>query len=154
MIEVGRRQQGGNPNLEFVVADGTDLPFEDSSSCRHDLLGRNIVKPRLAIAELYRVLKPGGRIVVCEFSTPPIRAVRAAYLAYLRLIMPAVAKVASSNPDAYVYLADSITNWPDQTILSQWLVKAGFADVAYRNLTAGVVALHRGVKPRLASSTQ
>jgi demethylmenaquinone methyltransferase/2-methoxy-6-polyprenyl-1,4-benzoquinol methylase len=93
------------------------------------------------------VLKPGGRLVICEFSTPSRALFRAGYGAYMRYVMPSIVGAASSNPEAYTYLADSIREWPDQVTLSQWIRGAGFTRVAYRNLTAGVVALHRGHKP-------
>ncbi|WP_233189129.1 class I SAM-dependent methyltransferase [Subtercola sp. Z020] len=153
MIEVGKKQQAGNPNIEFLVADGMDLPFADDEfdAVTISFGLRNIVEPRTALAELYRVTKPGGRIVICEFSTPPARIVKFGYSAYLQRFMPAIAKVASSNADAYTYLADSIEAWPNQKTLSGWLSEAGFMNVGYRNLTFGIVALHRGTKPRTPS---
>jgi demethylmenaquinone methyltransferase/2-methoxy-6-polyprenyl-1,4-benzoquinol methylase len=93
------------------------------------------------------VLKPGGRLVVCEFSKPPRALLRAGYFAYLRVVAPLVAGITSSNPDAYRYLTESIRDWPDQQTLSQWIRGVGYTRVAYRNLSAGVVALHRGRKP-------
>jgi len=149
MIEVGRQKYANNPHIEFVEADANALPFADAS---FDVVTisfglRNIVWPKGALVEFFRVLKPGGRIVICEFSTPPVAWVRASYQAYLKHGMPIVARLASSNPAAYSYLYESITTWPDQPALSGWLRGAGFDRVAYRNLTGGVVALHRGVKP-------
>lgn len=146
MIEVGRRK---HPSLEFVEADATALPFDDD---RFDAVTisfglRNVEDPKLALAEMHRVLKPGGRIVVCEFSTPPRALFRAAYASYLRFVMPRVVRLASSSADAYEYLNESIEAWPDQETVSKWLRGAGFSRVAYRNLTFGVVALHRGRKP-------
>ena len=150
MIEVGRRK---HPDLEFVQADAMDLPFKagefDVVTISFGL--RNIADPKKALKEMYRVLKPGGRLVICEFSKPPVAILRAGYNAYLKYVMPAVVDAASSNPEAYGYLAESIADWPDQTTLSQWIRGAGFTRVAYRNLTAGVVALHRGHKPARTS---
>jgi demethylmenaquinone methyltransferase/2-methoxy-6-polyprenyl-1,4-benzoquinol methylase len=154
MIEVGRRQNAGDDRIEFVVADGTDLPFGDDEfdAVTISFGLRNIVDPRLALAELHRVTKPGGRIVICEFSTPPAAPVRKAYFLYLSKLMPGLVKLASSNDEAYDYLVDSIKDWPDQKTLAHWMRAAGFRRVAYRNLTLGVVALHRGIKPRVQAS--
>ena len=149
MLEVGRKKHGQNPLLEFVEADATKLPFVDNSfdAVTMSFGLRNVVEPKKALAELYRVTKPGGRIVICEFSTPPVAPIRAGYNFYLRKVMPMVAKYSSSNTEAYTYLADSIADWPNQATLASWIREAGFMNVAYRNLTAGVVALHRGIKP-------
>jgi demethylmenaquinone methyltransferase / 2-methoxy-6-polyprenyl-1,4-benzoquinol methylase len=149
MIEVGRRRQAGNPYVTFVQADATQLPFDDDSfdAVTISFGLRNIVDPQKALAEFYRVTKPGGRVVICEFSHPPVGLIRAGYGAYLKYGMPLLAKVASSNPAAYEYLMDSIQAWPAQPELAAWLRDAGYESVAWRNLTAGIVALHRGRKP-------
>ena len=85
--------------------------------------------------------------MVCEFSTPTFAPFRAAYMNYLMRALPTVARAVSSNPEAYVYLAESIRAWPDQAELSARIQDAGWADVGWRNLTGGIVALHRAVKP-------
>ena len=149
MIEVGRRRQAGVPNIVFVEADATALPFDDGSfdAVTISFGLRNVVEPKKAIAEFLRVLRPGGRLVICEFSTPPVGLVRFGYGFYQRYVMPPLVRLSSSNDSAYEYLNESINAWPDQAALSAWLREAGFTDVAHRNLTAGVVALPRGVKP-------
>jgi len=149
MLEVGRLKHGSNGLIEFVEADATKLPFADNEfdAVTMSFGLRNVIEPKKALTELFRVTKPGGRIVICEFSTPPMPLVRAGYNVYLRRVMPLFASISSTNSEAYTYLAESIDDWPEQKTLALWIREAGFADVAYRNLTAGVVALHRGVKP-------
>ena len=149
MLDVGRRRLAGNDRVLFVEADAVDLPFSDgefdATTISFGL--RNVAEPRRALAEMYRVTRPGGRIVVCEFSHPPLRLVRAPYFRYLRSVLPRVANAVNGNAGAYEYLGESIEQWPDQAELAAWLREAGYRDVAYRNLTLGVVALHRGTKP-------
>jgi demethylmenaquinone methyltransferase/2-methoxy-6-polyprenyl-1,4-benzoquinol methylase len=150
MIDEGRRR---HPKIEFVEADAERLPFGDDEfdAVTISFGLRNVEHPKTALAEMYRVLKPGGRLVVCEFSKPPRALFRTGYAAYMKFVMPVVAAVASSNRDAYGYLRESIEQWPDQGTLTQWIRGVGFTRVAYRNLTAGVVALHRGHKPEDAA---
>lgn len=146
MVAVGRKRQ---PAIEFIVGNAEELPFGDNEfdAVTISFGLRNVNRPKVALAEMYRVLKPGGRLVICEFSTPPRAALRLTYQAYLKFALPGIAKITSSNSPAYSYLAESIEKWPEQQVLSQWIRGAGFTRVAYRNLTAGIVALHRGRKP-------
>ena len=154
MIAVGRERQAGNSLVEFVQADATALPFADNEfdAVTISFGLRNVVEPKKALAEFYRVTKPGGRVVICEFTTPPFAPFRAVYFAYLTYVMPKIVRLASSNVEAYDYLGESIKAWPKQTELSAWLRRAGYTSVAYRNLTFGIAALHRGVKPRNPAS--
>lgn len=149
MIAVGREKYADRSDIQFVEADATKLPFADeefdATTISFGL--RNVVRPKDALAEMLRVTKPGGRIVICEFSTPTLAPMRAAYNLYLDKVMPLVAGIASSNAEAYTYLNDSIRAWPTQPELASWLREAGYEQVAYRNLTGGIVALHRGLRP-------
>lgn len=150
MVDEGRRR---HPSIEFVVGNAEALPFDDDTfdAVTISFGLRNVQHPQRALDEMFRVLKPGGRVVICEFSKPPLALMRAGYAAYLRWIMPAVVAVTSSNARAYDYLVESIADWPDQAALSAWIRGAGFSRVAHRNLTGGVVALHRGRKPEDAA---
>ncbi|WES64298.1 demethylmenaquinone methyltransferase [Microbacter sp. GSS18] len=149
MIREGRRRHGDVPNLSFVQADATDLPFADGEfdTVTMSFGLRNVNEPKKALAELLRVTKPGGRIVVCEFSHPPSAAFNGLYRFYNDRVLPAVARAVSSNADAYDYLNESIKDWPDQQRLAAWIREAGWIGVAHRNLTWGIVALHRATKP-------
>lgn len=146
MVEQARKR---HKKIEFIQGDAQQLPFGDNEfdAVTISFGLRNINDPRAALSEMYRVLKPGGRLVITEFSKPPVAIVRAGYFTYLNRVMPIIADRSSSNPEAYTYLAESIREWPDQGELSQWIRAAGFTRVAYRNLTAGIVAMHRGHKP-------
>jgi demethylmenaquinone methyltransferase/2-methoxy-6-polyprenyl-1,4-benzoquinol methylase len=107
---------------------------------------RNVADPDAALREFARVTRPGGTLVVCEFSSPVWAPFRTVYTEYLMRALPLIARTVSSNPEAYVYLAESIRAWPAQPELARWMQEAGWADVAWRNLTGGVVALHRGTR--------
>ncbi|WP_345751502.1 class I SAM-dependent methyltransferase [Microbacterium rhizophilus] len=149
MIAEGRRRHGAVRNLEFVEADATALPFGDGEfdAVTMSFGLRNVKQPRQALAELLRVTRPGGRLVICEFSHPPVPAIRGLYRYYNDRVLPRIARVVSSNTEAYDYLNESIKQWPDQPTLSSWIRDAGWGDVAYRDLSFGIVALHRAVKP-------
>ncbi len=146
MLAVGRKRR---PDMTFVQADVTDLPFDDEEfdavTMSYGL--RNVADYPRALRELYRVTKPGGRIVVLEFSTPTFAPFAAIYKNCVLPAIPPVARVLSSNPESYVYLGESILDWPNQDELAQRFAEAGWIDVKYRNLTGGIVAIHRGFKP-------
>jgi demethylmenaquinone methyltransferase/2-methoxy-6-polyprenyl-1,4-benzoquinol methylase len=143
MLQVGKKAR---PQLPFVAGDGTKLPFADDTfdAVTISFGLRNIVDPVAGLREMRRVTRPGGRLVVCEFSHPVNRAFRKVYLEYLMKTLPGIARGVSSSPDAYVYLAESIRAWPDQAGLATLLQDAGWGSVEYRNLSGGIVALHRG----------
>ena len=149
MSAEGARRYADRPNLSFVEANATDLPFADDEfdTVTMSFGLRNVDQPKKALRELRRVTKPGGRIVVCEFSTPPSALFGSLYRFYNGRVLPRVARVVSSNSEAYDYLNESIRHWPDQPTLSAWMREEGWVDVAYRNLSLGIVALHRGTNP-------
>jgi demethylmenaquinone methyltransferase/2-methoxy-6-polyprenyl-1,4-benzoquinol methylase len=142
MLAVGKAKR---PQLDFIAGDAMRLPFADAS---FDAVAisfglRNVADATAAAAEMLRVTKPGGRLVVCEFSRPTWAPFRTVYTEYLMRALPAVARRVSSSPDAYVYLAESIRAWLDQAGLAALLASAGWARVGWRNLSGGIVALHR-----------
>jgi demethylmenaquinone methyltransferase/2-methoxy-6-polyprenyl-1,4-benzoquinol methylase len=145
MLKVGRRRRA---DLQFVAGDATRLPFADDAfdAVTMSFGLRNVVDVPAALAEMRRVTRSGGRLVVCEFSHPTWRPFRTLYTEYLMRALPPLARAVSSNPDAYVYLAESIRAWPDQAGLARLMQAAGWRDVEYRNLSGGVVALHRAAK--------
>jgi demethylmenaquinone methyltransferase / 2-methoxy-6-polyprenyl-1,4-benzoquinol methylase len=145
MLRVGRRRR---PDLAFVAGDGTRLPFADGAfdAVTISFGLRNVGDVDAALGELRRVTRHGGRMVVCEFSHPTWAPFRTVYSGYLMRALPAVARRVSSSPESYVYLAESIRAWPDQRGLAQQIADAGWSDVEYRNLSGGIVALHRAVR--------
>ncbi len=145
MLAHGRQRR---PELAFVAGDALQLPFADDS---FDVVTisfglRNVADPLAACADMLRVTRPGGRLVVCEFSTPVWSPFRLLYENYLVAAIPRIARLVSSNPVAYEYLAESIQAWPDQQGLAEQLGAAGWCDVEWRNLSGGIVALHRARK--------
>jgi demethylmenaquinone methyltransferase / 2-methoxy-6-polyprenyl-1,4-benzoquinol methylase len=131
----------------LAAGDALQLPLRDASV---DVVTiafglRNLPEPGQGLLEFRRVLRPGGRLVVCEFSQPVVPVFREVYRRYLTRLIPVAARRLTSDPEAYQYLARSIGAWPDQPGLARWLQEAGFAEVAWRDLSGGIVALHRGV---------
>jgi demethylmenaquinone methyltransferase/2-methoxy-6-polyprenyl-1,4-benzoquinol methylase len=151
----GMLSRGARRNVPKVAADALHLPFADDSfdAVTVSFGLRNMKGTVDALAEMRRVVRPGGRLVVCEFSTPTFPPFRIVYLNYLMRALPAMARKVASNPDAYVYLAESIRAWPAQRQLAELVEQAGWRDVEWTNLTGGIVALHRARKPA-ASSTE
>jgi len=148
MLQVGKRK---HPGLPFVAGDGLALPFADGvfDAATISFGLRNLHDLQGGLAELMRVVRPGGRLVICEFSHPTWAPFRTIYSEYLMKALPAVARRTSSNPAAYVYLAESIRAWPDQRSLAAEIVKAGWTRVQWRDLNGGIVSLHRAVRPRV-----
>jgi demethylmenaquinone methyltransferase/2-methoxy-6-polyprenyl-1,4-benzoquinol methylase len=146
MLDAGRKR---HPDLQFMQGDALALSFKenefDVTTISFGL--RNTSDTGKALKESFRVLKSGGRMVVVEFSQPTNRLFRFIYLRYLMRALPTVARKVSSNPDAYVYLAESILAWPNQNGLADLMKAAGFGNVQWKNLTFGIVAIHTGVKP-------
>jgi len=145
MLAQGRKAR---PYLNFSKADALNLPF---AANKFDVVTisfglRNTVSYEKALVEAFRVSKPGGRMVVVEFSQPTWPPFRTIYTKYLMRLLPMIAKKTAANPDAYVYLAESIRAWPDQPALAASMEKAGWSSVTWKNLTFGVVAVHSGIK--------
>jgi demethylmenaquinone methyltransferase/2-methoxy-6-polyprenyl-1,4-benzoquinol methylase len=142
MLRVGKEHR---PDLPFAAGDATRLPFGDDTfdAVTISFGIRNVVDPQAGLREMLRVTRPGGRLVVCEFSSPTWAPFRTVYLEYLMRALPPLARAVSSSPDAYVYLAESIRAWPDQAALADQLARAGWLSPQWRNLSGGIVALHR-----------
>jgi len=151
MLAEGRKR---HPELEFVFADATNLPFAanefDATTISFGL--RNVVDVEKALREMFRVTKPGGRVVICEFSRVQNSLLRPLYEFYLRRLLPVFSRMAGQKPEAYDYLAESILAWPSQKKLAKKIAAAGFEKVVYKNLVFGVVAIHVARKPKKKSS--
>jgi demethylmenaquinone methyltransferase/2-methoxy-6-polyprenyl-1,4-benzoquinol methylase len=142
MLRAGARKPG--EGVSFVAGDALALPFADQA---FDVVTisfglRNVADPDAALAEMLRVTRPGGRLVICEFSHLPAKPLDAAYQRYLAAALPMVATRISANPGAYEYLAESIRDWPPQSELADRIEAVGWSKVSWRNLTGGIVALH------------
>lgn len=151
MLKVGRDKllDGGRlGNLEFVQADAQYLPFPDESfDCITIAFGlRNVTDKDKAMRSMLRVLKPGGRLLVLEFSKPANPLLSKAYDAYSFRILPLMGRLVANDADSYQYLAESIRVHPDQETLKDMMEDAGFSRCEYHNMTGGVVALHKGIK--------
>jgi demethylmenaquinone methyltransferase/2-methoxy-6-polyprenyl-1,4-benzoquinol methylase len=148
-FSLGMLRAGRHRKVPLVAADALALPFADGAfdAVTISFGLRNVADLDAALAEMARVTRPGGRLVVCEFSTPTSWLFRTIYMEYLMRALPTLARRVSSSPDAYVYLAESIRAWPTQQALARRVAAAGWIDVAWRDLTGGVVALHQAVKP-------
>ncbi|MBL0885486.1 demethylmenaquinone methyltransferase [Myceligenerans indicum] len=146
MLRVGKERR---PDLPFVAGDATSLPFADESfdAVTISFGLRNVVDTSAALREMLRVTRPGGRVVICEFSTPSWMPFRVLYQEYLMRALPAVAGAVTRDKGSYEYLAESIRSWPDQVALARLMLDAGWKPVHYRNASGGVVALHRGTRP-------
>jgi demethylmenaquinone methyltransferase/2-methoxy-6-polyprenyl-1,4-benzoquinol methylase len=146
MVVEGRRR---HPELGFVLGDALALPFPDGAfdAATISFGLRNIAHTRAALTELRRVVRPDGTLVICEFSTPLWGPFRRLYEGWLRQVMPRMARVGSSDAAAYSYLTESILDWPDQRTLAGLIQESGWIEVEWRNLTGGIVALHRARRP-------
>ena len=149
MLAEAKRRHGDNRRIEFVQGDATQLPFEDSTfdATTVSFGIRNVQEPITALKEMHRVTRPGGRILVCEFSRPVNALASRFYDSWNSYVIPVLARIASTDPEAYEYLDQSIDAWADQRTFASWLREAGYTDVKYRNLSFGIVALHRGRVP-------
>ena len=142
MLTVGKQRR---PDLPFVAGDALRLPYADGSfdAVTMSFGLRYTADPLAACVEMRRVTRPGGRLVICEFSTPTWAPFRLLYGNYLVAAIPRIANLVSSNPAAYEYLAESIQAWPDQPGLAAVIGASGWQQVEWRNLSGGIVALHR-----------
>lgn len=145
----GMLAAGSHRPVPKVVGDAMQLPFADDSfdAVTISFGLRNVHDTAGALREMARVTRPGGRLTVAEFSTPTVPVLSTVYKEYLMRLLPQVAKAVSSNPDAYIYLAESIRAWPNQEELAAIINSSGWTDCGWQNLTFGVTALHSAVKP-------
>jgi len=140
----GSQRESGPGRLGFAGGDALRLPFRDGAfdAVTISFGLRNVADPVAGLAEMRRVTRPGGRLVVCEFSAITIAPADMLYRRYLLYVLPAIARRAARNPEAYEYLAESIVDWPDQRELAGLIKTAGWSAVRWRNLSLGAVAVH------------
>lgn len=145
MLQAGRPDRDRIP---FVAADALHLPFADAAfdAVTISFGLRNLADVAAGLAEMARVTRPGGTLVVCEFSHPSNQAFRTVYENYLMRALPSIARAVSSSPDAYVYLSESIQDWPEAPALAAVIGGNGWSGVEWRNLSGGIVALHRATR--------
>ena len=151
MLEQGRRRlldKGIAGNVQFIEANAEDLPFEDNSfDCITIAFGlRNVTHQDKALSSMYRVLKPGGRLLVLEFSKPVVPGLNKLYDFYSFNVLPVMGRVIANDEASYRYLAESIRMHPSQDTLKQMMQDAGFERCTYHNMSGGIVALHKGFK--------
>ncbi|WP_129210606.1 bifunctional demethylmenaquinone methyltransferase/2-methoxy-6-polyprenyl-1,4-benzoquinol methylase UbiE [Candidatus Pseudomonas adelgestsugas] len=152
MLRIGRDRlldKGVSGNIKFIQADAEKLPFLDNYfDCVTIAFGlRNVTHKEDAIRSMLRVLKPGGRLLVLDFSKPTNALIAKVYNTYSFTLIPLLGKMITNDADSYRYLTESIRMHPDQETLKLMIVKAGFYRASYHNITSGIVALHRGIKP-------
>ncbi len=149
MLDAAARRLRGRPRAVLAQADVRRLPVRDGAA---DAVAvafglRNVADPPVALAEFWRVLRPGGRLVVLEFGRPPRPLVRRLYDVYAAAVLVPLGGRLTGRPDAYRYLRDSVRRWPDPAALAEAIRRCGFDDVAYRRLTGGIAVLHTALRP-------
>ena len=151
MLDLGRTkvtQNNYDKSISFQIGSGEHLPFANESFdgviCAFGI--RNFANVQMGLREFYRVLKPGGRIVILEFSVPQNQLLNAVYECYFNLILPKIGNLISGHSNAYSYLPESVANFPNQKKFVEWIEKTGFKKVSFAELTFGIVSIHRGFK--------
>ena len=145
MVDVGHQR---HPHHVFVVGDALNLPYSDEvfDAATISFGLRNVYDPARVLSELLRVVRHGGSLVVCEFSSPVSFLTRFIHRTWLKIALPIISRL-STNAPAYSYLSDSILDWPDQRGLAVMMESAGWTNIQWRNVTGGIVALHRAIRP-------
>jgi len=151
MLELGKAKVFRNnydKSISFQIGSGEHLPFANESFdgvvCAFGI--RNFANVKRGLREFYRVLKPGGRIVILEFSVPQNQFLNAVYECYFNFILPKIGNLVSGHSNAYTYLPESVAHFPNQKIFVEWIEKTGFKKVSFEELTFGIVSIHRGFK--------